>query len=569
MRKMIEGNLLPFQEEKIRWNRYLLIKKLSLEEADKMVSEVSDKEIKEALFDIDDLKAPGPDGFSSDFFKKAWRVIGPDICKAVKEFFMSRKMLGELNATIISLILKVQTPNKLTDFRPIACCNVLYKCISKVLTNRIKPILGKLKRGPRRVAFKIDIQKAYDTVNWKFLEKILGGFGFHPSMVNWIMQCVSTNAFTLNVNGDKIGYFKGERGLGRPYFFIFVHFNHGSLSHGDVTSVKVIKKALDIFSACSGLVPNNSKSTVIFRSMKEEDKNAISFVLPFAIGKLPLIAAVLESIRVYWALVFLLPATIIKDINRLLKSFLWNQSEKTARKAKVAWSSICRPKDQSGLGLKNLQIWNNALLAKHVWNIAIKKDSLWVKWAHSVKLREKSIWDVKVNNEGSWGWKNLLEIRDQIKDNMIYKPDEWYEKFPLITTLALEFNGGSWFGILNVFQSTVSLYGLPYKIEDLKHLLFQCPFYKEVWNKAMDMTEVKVKEYEWEEIIQALIKAGQDKKTSSVDVFNRIIDVVKGKISGLLLRTAMQLRRWKANGRSVVKDFLRSPQKEEIKTFYV
>ncbi|GJW61845.1 copia protein [Tanacetum coccineum] len=53
-----------------------------------------------------------PDGFSSSFFKKAWNVIGPDICKAVKEFFNSGKMLGELNATLISLIPKVQTPNK-------------------------------------------------------------------------------------------------------------------------------------------------------------------------------------------------------------------------------------------------------------------------------------------------------------------------------------------------------------------------------------------------------------------------------------------------------------------------
>ncbi|GJZ05007.1 hypothetical protein Tco_0538282 [Tanacetum coccineum] len=187
-------------------------------------------------------------------------------------------------------------------------------------------------------------------------------------MVNWIMQCVTTAAFTLNVNGDKFRYFKGDDLL--------------VICHGDTTSVKVIKKALDAFSACSGLLPNNFKSIVFFGSMKEEDKNDVSFVLPFVTrklsceilsGRLQLIVAVLEYIHVYRASFYLLLATIIKEINRLLKCFLWNQSEKANGKAKVAWSSICRPKDQGGLGLKNLQVWNQALLAKHVWNIAIKR----------------------------------------------------------------------------------------------------------------------------------------------------------------------------------------------------
>ncbi|GJU90235.1 hypothetical protein Tco_1302658 [Tanacetum coccineum] len=94
-------------------------------------------------------------------------------------------------------------------------------------------------------------------------------------------------------------------------------------------------------------------------------------------GRLQLITTVLESIHVYWASVFLLPTSVIKDINRLLKAFLWNQSDTTNGRAKVAWSTIYKPKDQGGLGLRNLQIWNQALLAKHIWNIAVKKDSLW------------------------------------------------------------------------------------------------------------------------------------------------------------------------------------------------
>ncbi|GJV53270.1 RNA-directed DNA polymerase, eukaryota, reverse transcriptase zinc-binding domain protein [Tanacetum coccineum] len=502
------------------------------EEAEKMISKVSDKEIKESLFDIDDSKASSPDGFLAAFFKKSWSVIGADICKAVKEFFKSRKMLGELNATLISLIPKVQTPNKVTDFRPIACCNVLYKCISKVLTNRIKPILGKLERGPKRVAFKIDIQKAYDTINWKFLEKILGGFGFHRSMI----KCVTTVALTLNINGERIGYFKDD---------LLV------MCHGDPTSVKVIKKALDNFSAYSGIFPNNSKSTVFFGSMKEEEKNAISFVLPFAIGKLPvrylgvpliakrlgvkecgrlqLIAAVLESIHVYWASVFLLPTTIIKEINRILENFLWNQSEKLLVRLRLLGAPF------AGLrtGFKEFAYMESCLLTKHVWNIATKKDSLWVKWVHSVKLRGKSIWVVKVDNDDSWGWENLLEIRDQIKENVIYKDR-------LITQDKL-----SKWGNQAVNRCCLCLNDS----EDLKHLFFQCPFAKAVWRKALNMTEIEVFEHEWEGIIQTLINAErnrrifQDKKLNADDIFKRIVDVVKSKISGLTVKDSYAIKK--------------------------
>ena len=61
-------------------------------------------------------------------------------------------------------------------------------------------------------------------------------------------------------------------------------------------------------------------------------------------------------------------------------------------KAKVAWKVICRPKSNGGLGLKDLLVWNKALLVKHVWNIASKKDTLWIKWVCTVKLKGLSFW---------------------------------------------------------------------------------------------------------------------------------------------------------------------------------
>lgn len=114
------------------------------EEAMHLIRQVSNDEIKVALFDIEDNKAPGPDGFTSKFFKALLNTVGKDLCNAVKEFFNNGKMLGEINTTLISLVPKCSIPIKITDYGPIACYNVVYKCVSKVLTNRLKGVLKKL-----------------------------------------------------------------------------------------------------------------------------------------------------------------------------------------------------------------------------------------------------------------------------------------------------------------------------------------------------------------------------------------------------------------------------------------
>lgn len=107
-----------------------------------MVRQVSNDEIKEAVFGIGELKSPGPDGFTAIFFKNSWDIVGVDICKAASEFFTSGQMLKELNNTVIALLPKVATLSKVTDYRPKACCNVLHKCISKILSNRMKEVLS-------------------------------------------------------------------------------------------------------------------------------------------------------------------------------------------------------------------------------------------------------------------------------------------------------------------------------------------------------------------------------------------------------------------------------------------
>lgn len=101
-------------------------------------------DVKRALWSIDGNKAPGYDGFSSQFFKDAWETVGDDLCNAVLDFFKTGRMLQQVNTTILTLIPKNKSPKHVSEFRPIACCCVVYKCISKLLCTRLKMVLSSI-----------------------------------------------------------------------------------------------------------------------------------------------------------------------------------------------------------------------------------------------------------------------------------------------------------------------------------------------------------------------------------------------------------------------------------------
>jgi len=83
-------------------------------------------------------KAPGPDGYNAFFFQKNWDIIGGDISKAIHSFFKSGRLLSEVNHTFVTLVPKSSNASLSSDFRPISCCDTLYKLISKVLSNRLQ-----------------------------------------------------------------------------------------------------------------------------------------------------------------------------------------------------------------------------------------------------------------------------------------------------------------------------------------------------------------------------------------------------------------------------------------------
>ncbi|XP_022852083.1 uncharacterized protein LOC111373750 [Olea europaea var. sylvestris] len=109
---------------------------ISREQADSIVRYISPQEIKDVLFNIGDDKSPGPDGYTSCFFKKAWGMIEGDFVGAITEFFETGSLLKQINHTVIALIPKTSHASTVGDFRPISCCNVVYKTITKILSNR-------------------------------------------------------------------------------------------------------------------------------------------------------------------------------------------------------------------------------------------------------------------------------------------------------------------------------------------------------------------------------------------------------------------------------------------------
>ncbi|KAG7552757.1 Reverse transcriptase domain [Arabidopsis thaliana x Arabidopsis arenosa] len=210
---------------------------------DMLVAEITDEEIKSEFFNMPRNKSPGPDGYSPEFFTYTWSVIGEDVLKAVKEFFLSGQLLKQWNNTAITLIPKKPNADKITDFRPISCCNVLYKVISKILARRLEHLLtlwispsqsafvkGRLlsenvllatelvqgfgqKNISRRGVLKVDLRKAFDSVSWDFILQVLLAANIPQTYVNWIKQCLTTTSFSININGSLCGFFRGANGL--------------------------------------------------------------------------------------------------------------------------------------------------------------------------------------------------------------------------------------------------------------------------------------------------------------------------------------------------------------------
>lgn len=202
------------------------------------------------------LKAPGPDGFQALFYQKHWEVVAKNVYELVFQVLEGKGLPEELNETHIVLLPKVDNPELPSQFRPIGLCNVAYKIVTKVIINRIKPLLPMLisntqasfvpgrqitdnivivqevihtmrrKQGNKGLmAIKIDFEKAYDRLRWTFIRDTLLQMNIPLLLVNVIMECVTSASLKVLWNGEPSQSFKPSRGIRQgdplsPYLFV-------------------------------------------------------------------------------------------------------------------------------------------------------------------------------------------------------------------------------------------------------------------------------------------------------------------------------------------------------------
>lgn len=118
---------------------------------------------------------------------------------------------------------------------------------------------------------------------------------------------------------------------------------------------------------------------VLIAKVKARIQNWKTKFLSFG-GRRQLIISVLQ---LYWMAIFLIPSGVIHEIESLFRDFLLSQGENSRGRCRLAWEDVCRPLSCGGLGFKRLAVWNRSLLAKHIWDILRRRNTLRVKWVYS------------------------------------------------------------------------------------------------------------------------------------------------------------------------------------------
>lgn len=206
------------------WERPILegvqFNQLNEEDNNILADQFSEEEIKEAVWDCEGDKSPGPDGFNFTFLKNFWDCINSEVYRFVKEFYANSKLPKGIIGSFVILIPKKECAHSINDFRPISLVGCLYKILAKVLSKRLKMVLPKVisrtqsaflenrqildgvvvvnevldyaKRKKKScLVCKIDFEKAYDYMRWPFLDYMLQRLGFCARWRKWIDVCIS------------------------------------------------------------------------------------------------------------------------------------------------------------------------------------------------------------------------------------------------------------------------------------------------------------------------------------------------------------------------------------------
>lgn len=128
-------------------------------------------------------------------------------------------------------------------------------------------------------------------------------------------------------------------------------------------------------------------------------------------GQLALIQSILNSLYTFWGQIFIFPKKIVREVDQWCRSFLWSGKEGITKKATVSWDRVCQPKACGGLNLRQILVWNKAALLKQLWMLALKKDSLLVKWVHTYYIKDGYLMVCKFPKCISWMLRKIVEMR--------------------------------------------------------------------------------------------------------------------------------------------------------------
>lgn len=472
------------------------------------------EEIKEAVWDCDGSKSPGPDGYNFRFIKEYWHLLKDDMKQTMDEFHDTGKWPRGTNSSFLALIPKIDSPQSLNDFRPISLVGCLYKVVTKILAARIKKVLpqvitdtqfaflggrgmldsvlianeavhdAKMRKSPSLI-FKVDFEKAYDSIRWRFLVYMMRRLNFCEKWVMWVVGCLESSFVSVLVNGSPTDEFKMEKGVRQgdplaPFLFLIVaeglngilkqavetnnfiplkvgkdepvelsilQFADDALFIGKacIQNVIVLKCVLRCFELASGMKVNFHKSKLAGISVREDVKvrfaallhcrvMAIPFVylglpiggsprrlstwepvlakmrkrlstwkgkhLSFG-GRICLIRSVLTALPLYFISFFRLPKGVLKSCNQIMMRFLWGGSDEVKKIPWVSWANVCRPKSEGGLGVRDLDQFNVALLGKWRWRMLHEQEQLWCRVLISKYGKGH-------NSRASAWWKDLL-----------------------------------------------------------------------------------------------------------------------------------------------------------------
>lgn len=231
-----------------------LFRKIAKKEAEFLERPFEEEEIWQAIKSCGNNKSPGPDGFTFGFVKRFWGIIKEDLVNGVRSFGMTGEISEGCNPSFLTLIPKVPNPISLGEYRPISLIGIFYKTIAKVMAERLKTVIGKIisdaqsafikgrsildevlvaneavdflkKKKKKALIFKVDFEKAYDSLDWEFLVDCMRKMGFGDRWTRWIETCLKSSTMSILINGSPTKEFRMGKGLRQgdplaPFLFL-------------------------------------------------------------------------------------------------------------------------------------------------------------------------------------------------------------------------------------------------------------------------------------------------------------------------------------------------------------